>query len=79
MQAVDHDALEDTHKRLLEGEIIELLAEKCGVSLGAAMDAFYSSKLAEEITAGAYGIQYLDARYLVEDLLENENVAFAVN
>ena len=33
---------------------------------------YYSSRLSEQINEGAYGIQYMDPAYLVEDLLENE-------
>lgn len=37
-----------------------------------AFDVYYSSKLAEQIEKGEYGIENLDAKYLAEDLIENE-------
>jgi len=39
-----------------------------------AVDIYYKSRLCEQIHAGNYGIQYMDYKYLVEDLLENELV-----
>ncbi len=37
-----------------------------------AFDIYYSSKLAEQISNGSYGIENMDAKYLAEDLIENE-------
>lgn len=37
---------------------------------------FYSSKLAEQISNGSYGIENMDAKYLAEDLIENEPKLF---
>ena len=39
------------------------------------MDIYYSSKLAEKINAGTYGIQYLDASVLIDLLDENQQQA----
>ena len=33
---------------------------------------YYSSKLAEQISNDSYGIENMDAKYLAEDLIENE-------
>ena len=35
---------------------------------------YYSSKLAEQISNDSYGIENMDAKYLAEDLIENEPV-----
>ncbi|MDR1015920.1 MAG: hypothetical protein LBL67_00395 [Coriobacteriales bacterium] len=72
MPELDHSALEDTHKQLLEEEIVNLLSERLKIDLASAMDLYYRSKLASQIADGDYGIQYLDAHNLVDDLLENE-------
>ena len=48
-----------------------------GLSLAAAMDAYYRSRLATQIANGLYGIENLDYKYLVEDLVENEPELFA--
>ena len=37
-----------------------------------AFDIYYSSKLAEQISNDSYGIENMDAKYLAEDLIENE-------
>ena len=43
------------------------------------MDVYYSSKLAEQIANGSYGIENMDAKYLAEDLIENESMLFEKN
>ena len=43
-----------------------------GIVLRKAFDIYYSSKLAEQISNGSYGIENMDAKYLAEDLIENE-------
>ena len=37
---------------------------------------YYSSKLAEQISNDSYGIENMDAKYLAEDLIENESELF---
>ena len=75
--AVSKDALESVHKQLLEKEMIACLAEVKQLEIRKAMDIYYKSKLAKQIDEGLYGIQYLDAKYLAYDLLENEPELFA--
>lgn len=43
-----------------------------GIVLRKAFDIYYSSKLAEQISNDSYGIENMDAKYLAEDLIENE-------
>jgi len=69
---IDGNQLEAILKESLEKDITTLLAERLGLSVREAMDVYYRSKLSRQIDNGTYGIQYLDAVYLVEDLLENE-------
>ena len=47
-----------------------------GINLRKAFDIYYSSKLAEQISNGSYGIENMDAKYLAEDLIENEPELF---
>jgi len=68
----DEKLLEALLKEALEKDIIDLLSERTGITYREAMDAYYRSELSEQIDGGVYGIQYLDAAYLVDDLLENE-------
>ena len=51
---------------------ISTISEIKGIELRSAFDIYYSSKLAEQIEKGSYGIENMDAKYLAEDLIENE-------
>jgi len=68
----DERILEALLKESLEKDIIDMLAECVGISHREAMDAYYRSELSAQIDIGVFGIQYLDAAYLVNDLLDNE-------
>ena len=60
------------YRKELDQEIISVLAARKRLSLDAAMDIYYRSRLARQIAEGSHGIEYLSANYLVEDLIENE-------
>ena len=77
MCEVKYNVTIDTYKERLEERIIAYLSEMKGLSLAAAMDAYYCSRLATQIANGLYGIENLDYKYLVEDLVENEPELFA--
>ncbi|MBR1709611.1 MAG: hypothetical protein IJ719_12395 [Clostridia bacterium] len=64
--------LEIVYRQNLELDIIEYIAQKKNVSQRKAMDIYYNSKLSEQIQTGRLGIDNLDAKYLAEDLIENE-------
>ncbi|MGL5677711.1 MAG: hypothetical protein ACRDDX_14975 [Cellulosilyticaceae bacterium] len=66
------DQLEKVYIQNLENNIIKYLAEKLKIGNRQAMDIYYKSKLCEQIHQGLYGIQYMDYKYLAEDLIENE-------
>ena len=68
----DGQALERLYRELLEEELILHLAQVKGMSLEEAMRRYYSSKLADNIGRGAYGVQYLDHKVLVDILIETE-------
>ena len=63
---VDKKTLEEVYKQNLENDIINAISEIKGI------DIYYSSKLAEQISNDSYGIENMDAKYLAEDLIENE-------
>lgn len=42
------------------------------IPLERAIDVYYRSRLARQIAEGLYGIENLDYKYLVDDLIENE-------
>jgi hypothetical protein len=64
--------LEDIYIQSLEINLIEYLAERLQIDNRQAMDKYYNSKLCQQIHEGSYDIQYLDYKYLAEDLIENE-------
>ena len=70
----DRTQLSEIYKQNLENDIIKALADLKQIELRKAFDIYYSSKLAEQVMEGKYGIENMDAKYLAEDLIENENV-----
>ena len=73
---INRKQLEDIYKQNLENDIINVISEIKGIDLRKALDIYYSSKLAEQIENGSYGIENMDAKYLAEDLIENEPELF---
>ena len=68
--------LAEFYKQNLENDIIRAIAEMRRLDLRRAFDIYYSSRLAKEIANGSYGIENMDAKYLAEDLIENEAELF---
>jgi hypothetical protein len=64
--------LEDIYLQSLEINLIEHLAERLQIDNREAMNIYYNSKLCQQIHEGSYDIQYLDYKYLADDLIENE-------
>ena len=73
---IDREQLALVYKQNLEQDIIEHIAQIKEIGLREAFDIYYSSKLAEQIMEGRYGIENMDAKYLAEDLIENEPELF---
>ena len=73
---VDRIQLSEIYKQNLENDIIKALADLKQIELRKAFDIYYSSKLAGQIAEGCYGIENMDAKYLAEDLSENEKELF---
>ena len=66
----------DTYRQDLETAIIRELSRMKKLDLRVAMDIYYSSRLSGQIAQGLCGIDNLDYKYLVEDLVENEPELF---
>ena len=64
------------YKQNLEESIIEYLSKEKKLELRQAMDIYYQSRLAKQIEQGTYGIENMDYKYLVQDLIENESELF---
>ena len=73
----DRTQLSEIYKQNLENDIIKTLADLKQIDLRKAFDIYYSSKLAGQIADGSYGIENMDAKYLAEDLIENEADLFS--
>lgn len=70
------ETLERVYQENLEERIIACLSETRDIPLETAMDAYYHSKLADKIHQGAWGVQYLDFKVLVQILCETEQELF---
>ena len=64
------------YKQNLENDIILYISKIKNIDLRAAFDVYYSSRLSEQIATGECGIENMDAKYLAEDLIENEAQLF---
>ena len=73
---VNKKQLEEFYKQNLENDIINTISEMKGIDLRKALDIYYSSRLSEQILNDIYGIENMDAKYLAEDLIENEPELF---
>lgn len=73
---VDKKQLAKIYKQNLENDIILNIAKMKNIEIRAAFDIYYSSKLAGQIANGECGIENMDAKYLAEDLIENEPELF---
>lgn len=74
---MDEETLERVYQENLEERIIARLSETRDIPLETAMDVYYHSKLADKIHQGAWGVQYLDFKVLVQILCETEQELFA--
>ena len=77
MGEVKYNVTIDTYKERLEERLIAYLSEITGLPVEQAVDAYYRSRLAEQISRSLYGIENMDYKYLAEDLLANEPELFA--
>lgn len=75
----DREVLKHIYKQNLEESIVVRLADILHIDYRKAMDLYYKSKLSGQIAEGSCGIDNLDPKYLVEDLLENEADLFKEN
>lgn len=73
---IDKNNLQFVYKQNLEDNIIQYLSEVKKIDLRQATDIYYNSRLAEQISLGMYGIENMDYKYLVQDMLENEKELF---
>ena len=65
---MNDEMMERLYKERLDERILSYLSESENLALDDAMRIYYSSKLADKIYRGDYGLQYLDHKVLVEYL-----------
>ena len=70
------DVAFDYYAQRLEQKIIIHLAAMKGVDVSVAMDWYYRSRLADQISRNEYDMAFLDSKYLARDLMENEPELF---
>jgi hypothetical protein len=68
----DQKELKKVYLRNLEESIILRLAEVKSIDVNTAMQVYYSSELSGQIERGENGIEYLDYKNLVDELIETE-------
>ena len=73
---VNKEQLTEIYKQNLENDIILNISKIKSIEIRKAFDIYYSSKLADQIAKGECGIENMDAKYLAEDLIENESELF---
>lgn len=73
---IEKKNLDLVYKNNLEDSIIQYLADIKKIDLRQAMDIYYRSKMAEQVSKGLYGIENMDYKYLVHDMIENESELF---
>lgn len=73
---IDKISLEFVYKQNLDDNIIQYLSEIKKIDLRQAIDIYYHSRLAAQISQGMYGIENMDYKYLVQDMVENEPEIF---
>ena len=73
---MSEDILEKVYQENLEERIISYLAKMKALSYEEAMRIYYSSKLADKIHIGKYGVQYLDYKVLAQILCDTEPELF---
>ena len=77
MVNLKHNPQIDFYREELDERIIARLAEIKALTLDEAMDIYYRSRLSTQVAHGAFGIDNLDYKYLVDDLIENEPNLFS--
>jgi hypothetical protein len=65
-------AIEDVRLTLLEAQIVQIIANRMGLDAAAAFGVWYESDLCHSVELNEFGLQYLDASYLVDEPMARE-------
>lgn len=66
------EGLADVRQANLEADIATELASRLVISPEEALEKYYSSPIAGMVAENEYGAQYLDAKYLADEILNAE-------
>lgn len=64
-------AIEGLRKTNLDAQIVQVIAQRTGLNAQDALDIYYGSELAPMIERNEYGMQFLDANYLADEVLRH--------
>ena len=65
-------AIEDVRLAHLEAQIVQIIATRMGLDAASALGVWYGSDLCRGVELNEFGLQYLDASYLVDELMARE-------
>ena len=62
-------AIEGIRLANLESEIVEIIGQSRGLNPSEALGAYYTSAVCGMVERNEHGLQYLDARYLADEVI----------
>ena len=65
-------AIEGIRKTNLDAQIVQAIAQRTGLSAQEALSIYFGSELAPMIERNEYGMQFLDANYLADEILRSK-------
>jgi hypothetical protein len=67
------EAIEGMRLTHLEAQIVQIIAGRMNLDAASALAVWYGSDLCRSVELNEHGLQYLDANYLVDELLARED------
>lgn len=68
------EAIEDFRLTHLEAQVVQIIATRMGLDAASALGVWYGSDLCRGVELNEFGLQYLDASYLVDELMAREGL-----
>ena len=68
------EAIEDIRLTHLEAQIVQIIATRMNLDATSALGVWYGSDLCRSVELNEFGLQYLDANYLVDELMAREGL-----
>lgn len=64
-------AIEGLRKTNLDAQIVQVISQRAGLNAQDSLNVYYGSELAPVIERNEYGMQFLDANYLADEILRH--------